>query len=100
MREFPCKLIRVANGNTVEATFDLCFGVYMPMNIRLYGVEQTDEAMGALIKLLPREFICETTYNRRGKAGRCLGQIYKIDADGNKININDILIEQGHGLKT
>ena len=96
MREFPCKLIRVVNGNTVEADFDLCFGVTMTINIRLFGVAQTPAAMTALIKSLPKEFICETTYNKRGKVGRCLGQIYKIDSNGVRININELLIEQGH----
>ena len=98
MREFPCHLIRVVNGNTVEAEFDLSFGVMMRLNIRLFGVDNTDAAMTALIKALPREFICETTYNRRSKVGRCLGQLFKIDTDGNRININEQLITQGFAL--
>jgi len=97
MREFPCKLIRVVNGNTVEANFDLSFGVFMPLNIRLFGVDHSDEAMTALIKMLPREFICGTTYNRRGKSGRCLGQIY-VEIDETRININEMMIVQGYGL--
>lgn len=98
MRQFPCKLIRVINGNTVEADFDLCFGVFMPQNIRLFGVADTDEAKASLIKLLPKEFICKTTYNRRGKAGRCLGYIF-VEEDNELISINDIMIEKGFGLE-
>ena len=97
MREFPCKLLRVVNGNTVEGDFDRCFGVFMPMNIRLLGVSDTNEAMTALIKILPKEFICTTSYNKRGKAGRCLGHIF-VEQDGEMISINDILIHQGFGL--
>jgi hypothetical protein len=97
MREFPCKLIRVVNGNTVEGDFDLCFGVYMPMNIRLFGVADTNEAMTALIKILPKEFICATTYNKRGKSGRCLGYIF-VEHEGIMISINELLIQQGFGL--
>ena len=97
MREFPCKLIRVVNGNTVEADFDLCFGVFMPMNIRLFGVADTNEAKTALINILPKSFICATTYNKRGKAGRCLGYIF-VEQDEEMISINEILIQQGFGL--
>jgi hypothetical protein len=98
MREFPCQLIRVINGNTVEADFDLCFGVTIRLNIRLFGVDDSDKAMTALIKMLPRNFICETTYNKRGKVGRCLGQIYMIDQDGIRININEQMLLQGFVL--
>jgi DNA-binding transcriptional regulator LsrR (DeoR family) len=100
MREFPCHLIRVVNGNTIEADFDLSFGVVMRLNIRLFGVGNTNEAMYTLIRLLPSDFICETTYNKRGKVGRCLGQIFKIDDCNNRININEQLIEQGFALST
>jgi len=99
MREFPCKLTRVINGNTVEADFDLCFSVFMPMNIRLFGVAESDEAMTTLIKILPKSFICTTSYNRRGKAGRCLGYIF-VEQDGVSISINELMIQQGFGLAT
>lgn len=98
MREFPCQLVRVITGNTIEADFDLCFGITMRLNIRLFGVDDSEKAMMALIKLLPRNFICETTYNKRGKVGRCLGQIYVLDEDGNRININEQMIYQGFVL--
>jgi hypothetical protein len=99
MRKFPCQLIRVINGNTVEAEFDLCFGVTMRLNIRLFGVNASPEAMTDLIKILPKNFICETTFNKRSKVGRCLGHIFVEDSDG-CININEVLIAQGHNLTT
>jgi hypothetical protein len=100
MRDFPCKLISVTNGNTIEADFDLCFGVRMKLNIRLFGVADTKEAKADLIALLPREFICETSYNKRGKVGRCLGKIFVLAEDGERININELLIARGHQLET
>jgi hypothetical protein len=98
MREFPCQLIRVINGNTIEADFDLYFGVTMRLNIRLFGVIDSPEAMTALIKLLPKQFTCATTFNKRSKVGRCLGQLYFVDPDDTCININEVLIAQGHFL--
>lgn len=95
MREFPCKLIRVVNGNTVEAEFDLCFDLFTRINIRLFGIGDTNEAMTFLINMLPSEFTCRTTYNKRSKRGRCLGYIYILDDDGNEININDIMVANG-----
>lgn len=98
MREFPCRLIRVINGNTVEAVFDLGFGIFTTKNIRLFGVDQSDKAMTALIKAMPREFLCQITYSKRGKEGRVLGQVFKDDQE-DRININDMMIDQGFALK-
>jgi len=63
----------------------------------LFGVADTNEAMTALIKILPKEFICATTYNKRGKSGRCLGYIF-VEHEGIMISINELLIQQGFGL--
>jgi hypothetical protein len=98
MREFPCQLIRVINGNTIEADFDLYFGVTMRLNIRLFGVIDSPDAMTALIKILPKQFVCATTFNKRSKVGRCLGHLYFVDPEDTCININEVLIAQGHCL--
>jgi hypothetical protein len=100
MREFPCQLLHVINGNTAEAEFDLGFGVFIKIHIRLFGVSNTDETKTALIKILPRKFICTTTYSKRGKVGRCLGHIYTENDDGTLVSINDQLIAQGFALAT
>jgi len=98
MYEYPCRLIRVVNGNTVEAIIDLGFGISIDQKIRLFGVDNTDDGMTALIKLLPRKFICHTVYNKRGKVGRVLGHIYAEEATGTLLNINDIMITQGFAI--
>ena len=95
MFEYPCRMIRVINGNTVEADIDLGFGISIKQNIRLYGIDNTDASMTALIKALPKEFICKTIYNKRGKIGRVLGVLFKEDEAGNLININELLTAQG-----
>lgn len=99
MNEYPCRLIRVVNGNTVEAEIDLGFGISIKQNIRLFGVDNTDEAMTALIKILPRKFICHTIYNKRGRIGRVLGHVFAEEEDGTLININELLIQQGLAKK-
>ena len=98
MYEYPCRMIRVVNGNTVEADIDLGFEISIRMSIKLYGVSTSEEAKEALIRLLTKNFICCTIYNKRGKMGRVLGYVYVEDDTGELININDIMIAQGHSL--
>jgi endonuclease YncB( thermonuclease family) len=92
-------MIRVINGNTVEADIDLGFGISIKQNIRLFGIDNTDESMTALIKALPRDFICQTIYNKRGKIGRVLGVLFREDENGVRVNINEALIAQGLAKK-
>lgn len=99
MYEYPCRLIRVINGNTVEADIDLGFGISIRQNIRLFGIEDTEASMTALIRILPRNFVCQTIFNKRGKIGRVLGYVFKEDGEGNLLNINDMLLAQGDSKK-
>lgn len=99
MYEYPCRLIRIINGNTIEADIDLGFNISIRQKIRLYGIDETDHAKAILQTLLPREFLCKTVFNKRGKVGRVLGHLFKEDASGNLININDMMIIQGVAKK-
>lgn len=98
MYEYACRMIRVVNGNTVEADIDLGFDISIRMNIKLYGVSTSEQAKEELIRLLTKNFICRTVYNKRGKMGRVLGYVYVEDENGELININDVMIAQGHSL--
>lgn len=108
MYEYKCKLEKVIDGNTIEAEIDLGFNVLVKQRIRLYGIEtatlQTNDAAikekgvnarTRLIELLPKEFICKTVLNKRGKFGRTLGFVYVENEDGSRICINDVLVEEG-----
>jgi len=44
---------------------------------------------------LGNEFVCETMLNKRGKAGRIMGKLSKINPDGSKADINKQLINLG-----
>lgn len=99
MYEYPCQLIRVSDGNTIEANIDLGFGIKIEQKIRLFGVANTEEAKVVLSKILSRRFICRTVYNKRGKVGRVLGYVFVEDNDGNLISINDIMIDMGLAIK-
>ena len=96
------------DGNTVDAIIDLGFNVTIRQRIKLYGVNvqdirDTDESKkdkavaskNKLAELLGNEFTCETILNKRGKAGRIMGQVYTVDSKGVKNNVNDQLINLG-----
>ena len=112
MYEYKCFTVRVVDGNTIDAEIDLGFNVLVRQRIKLFGIDvpniksndETEKSRAALarnrlIELLGKEFICQTIMNKRGKAGRILGHVYVIDANGQKLNINDMLIEEGFATK-
>jgi len=98
----------VIDGNTVDAVIDLGFNVTIRQRIKLYGVNvddvrsidesKKDKAVASktkLAELLGNEFTCTTILNKRGKAGRIMGQVYTTNSKGEKQSINDQLIDLG-----
>jgi len=109
MNEYKCRLMKIVDGNTVEADIELEFDIWTKQKIRLYGVDATNSQTGgaeavqkeiALLKqCVPREFLLQIMHNKRPRAGRAFGVLHKLDQDGNRININDELIENGAQAK-
>lgn len=110
MYTYKAKLVRVVDGDTIDAEIDLGFNVLIRQRIRLYGIDTPESrtrdleekergfaAKQRLTELLPKEFIVKTILNKRGKFGRILGLIY-IDMEDEK-SINDILVEEGHAIE-
>lgn len=111
MYTYKAKLVRVIDGDTIDAEIDLGFNVLIRQRIRLYGIdapeartrdlEEKERGLAAkqrLTEILPKEFIVETILNKRGKFGRILGILHIKDATNN-INVNDMLVEEGHAVK-
>lgn len=112
MYTYKAKLIRVIDGDTVDADIDLGFDIFVKQRIRLFGINtpqsrtnDVDEkerglaSKARLIELLPKEFIVETILNKRGKYGRVLGVITVVDDNGNTTNINETLIKEGYAIE-
>jgi len=103
--EYQAKLLRVVDGDTIDATIDLGFDVWVKKRVRLYGIDAPEsrtrdleekkrglEAKEKLIDLLEAcngEFVIKS--HGVGKYGRCLGVII---VDGE--NINESLIKEGY----
>lgn len=105
MYKYKAKLIRVIDGDTIEALIDLGFDTWIKKRVRLYGINTPEirtrdlkekkagkAAENRLIELLwesGNEFILES--RGVGKYGRCLGILFI-----ENVNINMLLLKEGH----
>lgn len=110
MYTYKAKLVRVIDGDTIDAEIDLGFNVVIRQRIRLYGIdtpesrtrdlEEKERGLAAkqrLTEILPKEFIVKTMLNKRGKFGRILGVLYINMND--ETSVNDMLVEEGHAIQ-
>ena len=104
MYQYRAKLIKIVDGDTIDAQIDLGFGIFVKKRIRLYGInapetrtrDLEEKKQGKKAKKRLKEILNESNgeflLNSKGfgKFGRCLGEIF-ID----KLNINSLLINEG-----
>ena len=106
--EYDAVCIKVIDGDTIDAFIDLGFNLWAKKRIRLFGVDTPETrtknleekqkgiaAKGFLKLTLEKnnfEFILLS--HGVGKYGRCLGELFIDD-----ININKLLIKEGHAKK-
>ena len=102
---YYAELIRVIDGDTIEAMVDLGFHTWRKVTVRLYGIntpetrtrdlEEKERGLAAkkrLTELLKDgKFMLES--QGIGKYGRCLGIIYVEDFE---VNLNRMLVQEGH----
>jgi len=112
MYTYKAKLIRVVDGDTIDAEIDLGFDTIVRKRIKLYGINTPDTrtkdliekekghaAKQRLTELINSEFVVETILNKRGKYGRVLGIVYNITSNDETVNINETLVNEGHAVK-
>lgn len=104
MYKYEAKLLRVIDGDTVDALVDLGFDVWVKKRIRLYGIDAPEsrtkdleekalglQTKGRLVEIMDDcggLFILES--HGVGKYGRCLGTLLI-----NEVNVNELLISEG-----
>ncbi len=105
MFEYKAQLIRVIDGDTLDARIDLGFSVFVKKRIRLHGIDTWESrtrnleekkkglaAKSRLIELLQADAGEFTLISYGvGKFGRVLGEV-EVTAG----NVCDILVEEGH----
>tara|TARA_R110002153_G_scaffold74896_2_gene194338 strand:- start:191 stop:526 length:336 start_codon:yes stop_codon:yes gene_type:complete len=105
MYTYRAKLIRVIDGDTIDAIIDLGFDVWVKKRIRLNGIDApetrtknlTEKEHGLKAKAFLKEimgspddpFVLQS--HGVGKYGRCLGTIFK-----NDVNICHKLVNEGY----
>jgi len=103
MYTYNAKLIRIVDGDTIEAMVDLGFFTWKKVTIRLYGIDTPEtrtkdllekekgKAAKERLSQLLRDGEFELESLGIGKYGRCLG-IVRIG----ELNINKTLLNEGH----
>ena len=114
MYHYPCKIIKVVDGDTVDVDIDLGFGVWMKnQRIRMYGIDapesrtsnQTEKRYGVASKRF-LEGMCDdknglvlrTHKDKKGKFGRILGELWRT-TDYADQSINEYMIEKYHAVR-
>ena len=110
---YRAKLVRVVDGDTVDALIDVGFDIWFKKRIRYKGVDTwesrtrnlEEKALGLKAKARTKELLekvsSKSGYFRiksygLGKYGRVLGEIFIMDKDGKQWNVNETLISEGH----
>ena len=108
MYEYKAKLIRVVDGDTLDAMIDLGFDIWTKKRIRLGGInawesrtrDKEEKAKGLLakawvidiLKMYDNKFTLKST--GVGKYGRCIGTIYLSE----NYSLNEALLKEGHAI--
>ena len=106
MYEYKAKLIKVVDGDTVDAMIDCGFSVFRKERIRLKGInapesrtrdkEEKKRGLAAkarlkeLIKEGKNEFTVKTSIDKKGKYGRLLGELFLILKSNNTTKKSNI----------
>ena len=123
---YEAKVIKIVDGDTIDALIDIGFSVWVKKRIRFYGINtpesrtrdlvekqkglEAKERLGELLELNKNKFRIKS--HGVGKYGRCLGELfipgteeqsketfYNSKYEGYEVNINKQLISEGHAVE-
>ena len=113
---YNIELLRVVDGDTVDAKIDLGFDVWVKKRVRFSGVNAPEsrtrnleeKARGLAAKDRVKQLLdgCKNVTLKShgvGKFGRCLGEIFLDMVDGQEKltleSLNELLIKEGHAVE-
>ena len=118
MYKYKAKLVRVIDGDTVDAMIDLGFDTWVKKRIRLSGIDapevrtrdKEEKVKGFAAKARVQEVLDQSdgefylTSQSLDKYGRCLGEImvsknYIRSEKYHGKSINQLLIKEGHAVE-
>lgn len=122
--KYKARILRVIDGDTVEAEIDLGLAIFTKQKLRLSNIDSPEvrgedkekgkAAAKHLVKLLVLYatnsksgrlrgdcsiVYVATTRDRTGKYGRYLAELWGVNEDGALVNINQQMIDDGHAEK-
>ena len=113
---YRAKLVKVVDGDTIDALIDVGFDIWVKKRIRYKGIDtwesrtrDLDEKKKGLAAKARNKELLESVSNKSGyfriksygtgKYGRVLADVYIHDSDNNHIWVNKQLIKEGHAYK-
>ena len=110
MFDYMVKVTRVVDGDTIDVSVDLGFDIWHNARVRMMGIDTPEsrtrnleeKALGLASKARLKELLkgqkvrLECSKEGKGKFGRILADVHTIDKEGNDVNVNNQLIEEGH----
>jgi|TARA_R110002012_G_scaffold137108_1_gene291583 micrococcal nuclease len=113
MYTYKIDVLRVIDGDTIDANIDLGFDISVKKRIRFLGIntpesrtrDLEEKARGLAAKARVQELLDQAdeihlTSHGVGKFGRCLGEIDFSCAEGLTMkNLNTQLVEEGHAVE-
>jgi len=104
---YQAEIVRVVDGDTVDAFVDLGFDMHSKQRVRLFGIntpecrtrDKEEKKRGLAAKERLKDMLGEsknkcvikTRLDKKGKFGRVLGVLY-----ANDVNLNSALVDEGH----
>ena len=116
MYTYNIELLRVVDGDTIDAKIDLGFDIWVKKRVRFLGVnapesrtrDLKEKARGLAAKdrvkqLLEGTKTIQLKSHGVGKYGRCLGELHIDVVDGQEKvtleSVNKLLIKEGHAVE-
>jgi micrococcal nuclease len=112
--EYEMKVLRVVDGDTIDAQIDLGFKVHHNVRVRLYGINAPESrtrdleekargkaASARVAELLDSADRIILKSHGVGKFGRCLGELTLIffqDEEDRRENLVETMLAEGHGV--
>ena len=111
MYKYNAKLIRVIDGDTIDALIDLGFNVWVKNRIRFMGVDawesrtrnKEEKVKGLAAKAYVKDLLENSDEGKfsiishgKGKYGRVLGELF---VKGHEKSVNELLKENGHAYE-
>ena len=110
MYTYNAKVVKVVDGDTIDALVDLGFDTWKQVRIRMNGMnapesrtrDLEEKKLGLAAKARLKEILKENknkfilVSHGVGKYGRCLGEIF-LTMEGD--SVNNLLISEGHAVE-